>query len=113
MKAIYLAVFVIACGSNDSSDNGSYDSCYEASIEANGGTQACFDCTKSSCGSDLSTFQSGCPSFWTCECPNGEPVGSGSNDCQSDLVGSCATEALALDDCEHTTCAAQCGSGGF
>jgi hypothetical protein len=106
MKAFHVVVFLVACGSNNGVD---YSACVADGSDAN---QQCIDCTMSSCSSQVSGFESACPTFLACECPNGEPLGSNAmNTCSSDLVGSCLSAALTLDSCEHTTCVAQCGSG--
>jgi hypothetical protein len=79
---------------------------------SNAAVQACANCTMSMCSSQVSAFESACPTLLECESPNGVPLGSNAtNNCGSDLVGNCAETALSLDGCEHSTCAAQCGSG--
>ncbi|HEX4450409.1 MAG TPA: hypothetical protein VH143_06025 [Kofleriaceae bacterium] len=106
MRALQVVVFLVACGGNNSVD-------YSACVADGSASQQCVDCTTSSCSSQVSAFEGACPTFLACECPNGEPLGSNAmNTCSSDLVGTCLDAALTLDSCEHSTCAAQCGSGG-
>jgi hypothetical protein len=106
-----MVVVLVACGSS-SNNNNDYASCLAQGSSAN--AQQCADCTTSSCSSQVSAFESACPTYLACECPNGMPVmGSAGDACGSDLTGTCLDAALTADNCEHTMCAAQCGSGGF
>ena len=110
MLAFYAVVLLAACGGGGGNGNNDYSSCF---AQGSAGAQACVDCTQSSCGSQVTAFEGSCQAYLACECPNGSPgSGSmGSDSCENQIgSGSCLGDTFALSDCEHTTCAAQCGS---
>jgi hypothetical protein len=104
MKAFYALILLAACSSND-------DACVESSIGA-ANVEACFGCIKTSCSSQLGTFDSACSSYLSCACPDGEFVGSAAVACGMDLGSDCVAAGAAMNACAGTTCASSCGSGG-
>jgi hypothetical protein len=72
-------------------------------------TSACTTCQQNSCGSELSSVESGCSAYLECICPNGTFTTSETESCETDIsTASCSSAVQAMSQCVEKHCTSQC-----
>ena len=98
-------------GSGGSSGSSSGSAADNSCFETSGSSQACLTCVESQCASTLSSAESGCSAFLSCECPGGIYDQSVAESC-APLAdqGSCEGSVEELGACEMQYCETPCGA---
>jgi hypothetical protein len=107
LVTLVLAAGVACSSSSGSSSSSSASSCDQQIVAST----ACYTCGQNSCGSQLSSYESACSSYFSCVCPGGTYSVSAfmSSTCSGDLTGSCGSADNALLTCISQNCVGACG----